>query len=66
MFGKTSSKIQINLLIRLLGVIFIVIGVALAYNTSTTPLVPALVPVFYIIASSFIFVGILALISRIT
>ena len=64
MFGKTSPKIQINLLIRLIGVIFIVIGVALAYNTSITPLVPALVPVFYIMASSFFVVGILALISK--
>ena len=64
MFRKTSAEFRINVLIRLLGIIFLIIGGALAYNTSTTPLVPALVPVFYIIASSFFLVGILALISK--
>ena len=61
---KTSIESRIDVLIRVLGVVFLIIGGVLAYNTSTTPLVPALVPVFYIMASSFVFVGILALISR--
>ena len=57
-------NVQINLFIRLAGIIFVGLGGVLAYFTSSTPLIVQVSTVFYLISVLLTSFGILALISK--
>ncbi len=53
-----------NVFVKLAGLIFIVLGVILAFFTSSTPLIVQVSTVFYIISVILTFSGIVAIISK--
>lgn len=59
---------RVNVLIRLVGVMFLVLGVALTYLTyqevAAATLVPPLIPVLYLCSSMLIVAGFLAFIAK--
>lgn len=61
----TPTGTRIDLVMRLLGLIFLSFGVVLAVFTSRTPLVSQIIPVFYFIALLLAISGIIGLIVRI-
>ena len=61
----TPTGTRIDLVMRLLGRIFLSFGVVLAVFTSRTPLVSQIIPVFYFIALLLAISGIIGLIVRI-
>lgn len=57
-------NVQINMFIRLAGLIFVVLGGVLAYFTLSTPLIIQVSSVFYLISILLVSFGALALISK--
>jgi len=64
---KPSKTIvtRIVLLIKAVGIVFVALGLAVGYAASTTPLVPPLLAVFYLVAVIFLLSGLYALVARI-
>ena len=59
---------RVNVLIRLVGIMFFALGAAMTYLTyqeaAAATLVPALVPVFYLLSSMLMVAGFAALMAR--
>lgn len=73
MSSSTSSKVspedsRVNVLLRLVGLLFVALGVAttvLTYSEAlAADLVPQVVPVFYLTGGMLIVVGLIAMIAR--
>ncbi|MCP8315702.1 MAG: hypothetical protein H3Z51_02410 [archaeon] len=60
--SKTTERVDI--FIRLIGLIFLILGLSIAYFTANTPLVPQISPIYYFISILFIISGFIALISK--
>ena len=54
-------ELRLNLLIRFLGLVFLALGVVLAYFTSTSAIAPQSTPVFYGASLSLCVAGLVAL-----
>jgi hypothetical protein len=59
---------RVNVLIRLVGIMFFALGAAMTYLTyqeaAAATLVPALIPVLYLLSSMLLVAGFVALIAR--
>ncbi len=59
---------RVNVLIRLVGIMFFVLGVSMTYLTyqeaAAATLVPALIPVLYLLSSMLVVSGFVALVAR--
>ena len=55
---------RLNILVRLLGVIFLIFGIVLAALTAGSPIIPQVSPVFYFISITMIVSGLLAVIAK--
>jgi hypothetical protein len=59
---------RVNVLVRLVGIMFFVLGAAMTYLTYqeavAATLVPALIPVLYLLSSSLMVAGFVALMAR--
>jgi hypothetical protein len=69
--GKTTVNAddsRVNVLIRLMGVIFFVLGIGMTYETfiqtGTKGLQPPVVPVFYLCSMMLVIAGFVALVSK--
>ncbi|MCS7116219.1 MAG: hypothetical protein RMJ31_02975 [Nitrososphaerota archaeon] len=63
----SDSKVvetRMNILTRLLGFIFVMVGIIISYATATTPLLEQVSTVFYLISILFIISGGIALIGK--
>ncbi|MCP8323087.1 MAG: hypothetical protein L6N96_02765, partial [Candidatus Methylarchaceae archaeon HK02M2] len=58
-----TTETRINIFIRIIGLIFLLVGILLAYFTATTPIVPQISPVYYLVSLLCIISGLVALIS---
>jgi hypothetical protein len=56
---------RVNVLLRALGLIFLVLGLLTAYLTATTPLYPPVAATFYLISTLLAVSGLVALVARI-
>jgi hypothetical protein len=56
---------RVNVLLRALGLIFLVLGLLTAYLTATTPLYPPVAATFYLISTLLAVSGVVALVARI-
>jgi hypothetical protein len=56
---------RVNVLLRALGLIFLVLGLLTAYLTATTPLYPPVAATFYLISTLLAASGVVALVARI-
>ncbi len=63
MKGSRTTE-RIDVFIRLIGLIFLIIGISIAYFTATTPIIPQISPIYYFISILFIISGLVALISK--
>ncbi|MGB9659417.1 MAG: hypothetical protein ACPLY9_02675 [Nitrososphaerales archaeon] len=63
MKGSRTTE-RIDVFIRIIGLIFLILGVSIAYFTATTPLIPQISPIYYFISILFIISGLIALISK--
>ena len=68
MSSINAQDSRVNVLIRLVGIMFFVLGAAMTYLTyqeaAAATLVPALVPVLYLLSSTLMVAGFGALIAR--
>jgi uncharacterized membrane protein YoaK (UPF0700 family) len=68
MSSINASDSRVNVLIRLVGIMFFVLGTAMTYLTyqeaAAATLVPALIPVLYLLSSMLMVAGFAALIAR--
>lgn len=64
MSSKARTTERIDMFIRLIGLIFLILGFSIAYFTATTPLIPQISPIYYFISILFIISGLVALISK--
>lgn len=64
MSSKARTTERIDVFIRIIGLIFLITGVSIAYFTATTPLIPQISPIYYFISILFIISGLVALISK--
>ncbi|MEM2211705.1 MAG: hypothetical protein QW372_06660 [Nitrososphaerales archaeon] len=62
--SKKIIETRLDILIRILGLIFVIIGIVISYITATTPLLEQVSMVFYLISILFIISGGIALISK--
>lgn len=62
--SKRIIETRLDILIRILGLIFVIIGIIISYITATTPLLEQVSMVFYLISTLFIISGGIALISK--
>ncbi|MGQ9468736.1 MAG: hypothetical protein ACUVTD_02770 [Nitrososphaerales archaeon] len=60
--SKTAERV--NVFIRLIGLLFLILGLSIAYFTANTPLIPQISPIYYFISILFIIFGFIALISK--
>ncbi|MEM3382537.1 MAG: hypothetical protein QXL52_04305 [Nitrososphaerales archaeon] len=60
--SKTAERIDV--FIRIIGFIFLILGLSIAYFTANTPLIPQISPIYYFISILFIVSGLVALISK--
>ncbi|NHV97817.1 MAG: hypothetical protein HA494_08575 [Thaumarchaeota archaeon] len=56
---------RVNVLLRTLGLIFLILGLLTAYLTATTPLYPPVAATFYLISTLLAVSGVVALVARI-
>ena len=56
---------RVNVLLKTLGLIFLVLGLLTAYFTATTPLYPPVATTFYLISALLAASGLITLIARI-
>jgi len=56
---------RVNVLLKTLGLIFLIIGLLTAYLTATTPLYPPVAVTFYLISALLAASGLITLIARI-
>ncbi|MEM2873689.1 MAG: hypothetical protein QXD82_05945 [Nitrososphaerales archaeon] len=63
MKGSRTTE-RIDVFIRIIGLIFLIIGISIAYFTATAPLIPQISPIYYFISILFIISGLVALISK--
>jgi len=56
---------RVNVLLKTLGLIFLIIGLLTAYLTATTPLYPPVAVTFYLISALLAAAGLITLIARI-
>ncbi len=61
---KEVYRSRINILVRLIGLIFVVLGLITAYLVSTTPLHPQTIPTFYFISALLTIAGLVSLAVR--
>lgn len=61
---ETPVEVRMNVLLRLLAVVFIAIGITIAYSTSTTPLFPPLAAIIYLASFLLVVAGIVVGLSR--
>lgn len=59
-----TTEMRINVLVRLVGLIFLGVGIALGYYTATTPVAPALLSIFYFISALFAVSGLIAIVVK--
>jgi hypothetical protein len=68
MSSINASDSRVNVLIRLVGIMFFALGAAMTYLTyqeaAAATLVPALVPVLYLLSSMLMVAGFAALMAR--
>ena len=66
MFGSEASDMRMNLFVRLAGVVFIALGVLLAFFTVTTtpPLISQVSSVFYLISVLLAASGVVAALAK--
>ncbi len=64
MAAGISIETRLNLVIRLLSLVFLLFGVVLGFFTSSAPLVPQITPVFYTISALLIITGSVGLLAR--
>ena len=56
---------RVNVLLRTLGLIFLILGLLTAYLTATTPLYPPVAATFYLISTLLAVSGLVALVARV-
>ena len=59
-----TSQARMDAVIRVLGLVCVIVGAVFAYFISQTTLIPQLVPIFYFMAATLIFAGVVVLIAR--
>ncbi|MCP8303924.1 MAG: hypothetical protein H3Z50_00390 [archaeon] len=59
-----TTETRIDIFIRFIGLIFLILGILLAYFTATTPIVPQISPIYYLVSIICMISGLVALISR--
>ncbi len=59
-----TTEARIGVFVRLVGLIFLAVGLGLGYSAWTTPLTPTVLPVFYLASGLFFLSGVLALIVK--
>jgi len=59
-----TTEARIDIFIRFIGLVFLTIGVLIAYFTATTPIVPQISPVYYLVSILCIISGFVTLISK--
>lgn len=64
MAGLKTTEARLNTFVRLIGAALLLIGLATAYLTATTPLLPQLAPVFYFVAFVLASAGFVAMIAK--
>lgn len=64
MSKKEREPTRLNVAVRLLGLLSLIAGIVLAYNTSTTPLSAQIAPVFYLISVLLMASGLFTLVAR--
>jgi hypothetical protein len=68
MSGLNAPDSRVNVLIRLVGIMFFVLGAAMTYltyqETVAATLVPSLVPVLFLLSSMLMVAGFVALLAR--
>jgi hypothetical protein len=62
--STAATETRLNIFVRLAGIFFIVLGVLLAFFTSTTPLIGQVAGVFYLLAALLTISGLAAVISK--
>jgi len=62
--GVEESEARLNIFVRLVGLIFLLLGVILTYLTSTTPLLPQVASVFYIVSALLLVSGLIATVAK--
>jgi hypothetical protein len=62
---RAIYRSRVNVLLKTLGLIFLILGLLTAYLTATTPLYPPVAATFYLIAALLAASGLVALIARI-
>jgi hypothetical protein len=55
---------RLNILVRLLGVIFLIFGMVLAALTASSPIIPQVSPLFYFISIIMVVSGLLAVVAK--
>jgi hypothetical protein len=55
---------RVNISIRLIGLVFLILGAFVIYHTANTSLIPQVSPIYYLISLLFIIFGLIALISE--
>ncbi|MGI0078118.1 MAG: hypothetical protein ACRECH_00655 [Nitrososphaerales archaeon] len=61
-----TSQSRVDAVIRVMGLVCIILGGVFVYFISQTKLIPQLVPIFYFMAATLIFAGVVVLIARLT
>ncbi len=64
MSAPKTAEARLNVFIRLLGLVFLALGGAVAYYTATTNLTPQIPPIFYIISLLMVASGVLVLAAK--
>ncbi len=59
-----TAEARLNVFIRLLGLLFLILGAIIAYYTATTNLTPQIPPVFYGISVIMVTAGFIVLVSK--
>ena len=62
---RAIYRSRVNVLLKMLGLIFLIIGLLTAYLTATTPLHPPVAATFYLISALLASSGLITLIARI-
>ncbi|MEM2883956.1 MAG: hypothetical protein QXN08_04135 [Nitrososphaerales archaeon] len=62
---KEIYRSRMNILIKLIALIFVVMGLLTAYLTATTPLHPSVASTFYLISALLAVSGLITLVARI-
>lgn len=62
---KDVYRSRVNVLLKVLGLIFLILGLLTAYLTATTPLYPPVAATFYLISALLAAAGLVTLVARI-